>query len=71
MALDFGRYGRSTIQQRLDAEKQAGIRNPESQARFKRGVGALSNFIPGLGQAKVGMGILVNLPHLLEMFITN
>ena len=58
MALDFGRYGRSTIQQTLDAERQAGIKNPEGQAAFKKGIGTASNFIPGIGQAKLGMGIL-------------
>ena len=58
MALDFGRYGRSTTQQTLDAERQAGMRDPQGQAAFKKGIGAASTVIPGAGQAKVGLGIL-------------
>jgi hypothetical protein len=58
MALDFGRYGRSTTQQTLDAERQAGIRDPQGKAAFKKGIGAASTVIPGTGQVKLGMGIL-------------
>jgi len=58
MALDFGRYGQSTIQQRLDAERRAGIRDPEGQAAFKKGVGIGSYAIPGSAQIKAGAGIL-------------
>jgi len=58
MALDFGRYGQSTIQQRLDAERRAGIRDPEGQAAFKKGVGIGSYAIPGSAQIKAGVGVL-------------
>lgn len=58
MALDFGRYGRSDIQQRLDTERQAGIRDPEGKAAFKKGLGIGSYAIPGSAQIKAGVGVL-------------
>lgn len=59
MAQGFPDMGRkSVIQQTLEQERLAGLRDPEGQAAFKRGVGTGSYFIPGTAQVKAGVGIL-------------
>jgi|DEB0MinimDraft_6_1074348.scaffolds.fasta_scaffold00010_56 hypothetical protein len=59
MAQGFPDMGRkSVIQQTIEQERLAGLRDPEGQAAFKRGVGTGSYFIPGTAQVKAGVGIL-------------